>query len=60
MVCATGRGDGCDSGELGGGALSAAGTADGAGRTDLRAGVEVTNGGVTLPSTTIDAPQRLQ
>jgi hypothetical protein len=60
MVCATGRGEGRESGSRsggGGGRLS-----DGAagGRADLRAGVEVTRGGSTLPSTTMEAPQRLQ
>jgi hypothetical protein len=58
MVCATGRGERCDSGSRsGGGGLSGG---ELAGRTDLRAGVDVTNGGSTLPSTTIDAPHRLQ
>jgi hypothetical protein len=57
MVCATGRGEGRDSGSRSGGGLSGGVLG---GRWLLRAGVDVTNGGFTLPSTTMDAPQRLQ
>ena len=64
MVCAMGRGDGSESasgleGLEGGGALSGAGMLE-SGRTERCAGVEVTSGGFTLPSTTIEALQRRQ
>ena len=36
------------------------GGAESPGRAEARAGVEVISGGSTLPSTTMDAPQRLQ